>query len=144
MLAWEVFPQPCPYSTIVGDEEVVYPHSQALPSIELSELLRLEAKYIAYVHIKNPTLDLTTLHEMVAQVAEYGFDWSTRSCVVSLVCALGALSEKYILDPNPLVGGRSEKDAVTAYQYWNLATKRLGIVTGQSSLEAVQCLCLTG
>ena len=81
---------------------------------------------------------------MIAQVAEFGFDWSTRSCVVSLVCALGALSEKYILDPNPIAGGWSENDAVAAYQYWNLATKRLGLITGQSSLEAVQCLCLTG
>lgn len=144
VLAWSIFPQPCPYSTIVVDEEVIYPHSQALPSIEFSELSRLEAKYIAYVHIKNPTLDLTTLHEMIAQVAEYGFDWSMRSCVVSLVCALGALSEKYILDPKPLVGEWSEKDTVVAYQYWSVAAKRLGLITGQSSLEAVQCLCLTG
>ncbi|KAM0127289.1 hypothetical protein ACHAP3_008857 [Botrytis cinerea] len=148
VLKWKSFSQPCPYAVSITDEDKHYPSAGSLPSTEVTELLRLEAKYITNVHTKNPTLDLPTLHALILQVAEYGFDWSTRTCMVALVCALGAYSESYVLDQNSQshtpVGSSNEGEAAIAYQYWNVAVKRLGPVIEQTSLEAVQCLCLTG
>ncbi|KAG4431370.1 hypothetical protein IFR05_013151 [Cadophora sp. M221] len=68
--------------------------------------------------------------------------------MVALVCALGAYSESYVLDQNAQshtpVRSSNEHEAAVAYRYWNVAVKRLGLAIGQNSLEAVQCLCLTG
>lgn len=147
VLKWRVFPQPCPYSIAMVDDDVSYPQPDALPSFELGELSRLEAKYIACVHTKNPILDLATLHDLISQVAENGLDWSARTCVVSLVCALGAISEEYTHAYTPdkiSVGSLPDTEKDIAFKYWNVAMKRLGFVIGQSNLESVQCLCLTG
>lgn len=147
VLKWGVFPQPCPYSIAMVDDDISYPKISSLPSLELCELSRLEAKYIACIHTKNPILDLVTLHDLISQVAENGLEWSARTCLVSLVCALGAISEEYTHAYTPgRVSGSSlpHDEADLAFQYWNIAMKRLGFVIGQSNIESVQCLCLTG
>jgi hypothetical protein len=148
VLKWKVFPQPTPHLALPGTE--ASPPATQLPNLEYSELARLEAKYIAYVHMKNPILDLEKLHDLISQLTENGLDWSTETCLVSLVCALGALSQEYTpqnsKDANSKFdsGPSFDDETKLASQYWSVAAKRLGFVVGQNSLEAVQCLCLTG
>ncbi|OBT96756.2 hypothetical protein VE01_04224 [Pseudogymnoascus verrucosus] len=144
VLKWRVFPQPCPHSIAMVDDDISYPQQSSLPSLELCELSRLEAKYIACVHAKNPILDLVTLHDLISQVAEHGLDWSARTCLVSMVCALGAISEEYThaYTPDRISGSCLPHDE--AFKYWDIAMKRLGFVIGQNNIESVQCLCLTG
>jgi hypothetical protein len=162
VLKWEIFPHPIPYMTLSEGSESNGPPSHSLPSMEYSELRRLEAKYVSYVHTKNPIMDLGVLHQLISQQAENGLDWSTRTCLICLVCALGALSRKYSPDKvgtafspqtfhsqslspgTPSSIAAFEGESQLAAQYWSVAAKRLGFVIGQNSLEAVQCLCLTG
>jgi hypothetical protein len=122
--------------------------------LQHSELARLEGKYIANVHTKNPILDLKKLHGLVSHLAENGPDWSTETCLVSLVCALGAFSQEYSVhevsgqnrtfDDGARVADDNEEETKLASRYWGIAAKRLGFLVGQNSLEAAQCLCLTG
>lgn len=104
--------------------------------------------------MKNPILDLTDLHRKVMHVAENGLDWTTRSCLVALVCAIGAVTQEYQAEsqsleytlspgtPLPLFHSGSEPEL--SMQYWSLAAKRLGFAIGQNDIEAVQCLLLAG
>jgi hypothetical protein len=135
-----------PYSPLPGSEETRPPTTQ-LPNLEYSELTRLESKYVAFVHTKNPILVLQKLHASISRLAENGLDWSTETCLVSLVCALGALSQPYSLSvgtPNLSPRPSFDDETKLATQYWSVAAKRLGFVVGHNSLEAVQCLCLAG
>lgn len=154
LLAWEpltAFELSAPAFDTVTELEI--PSSQ-LPNMDYRELSRLEAKYIVGVHIKNPFLDLTDLHNKILQVAENGLDWSTRTCLVTLVCAIGALTQRYqdpanisITTPSPGVVRSSvgyESDTELAMQFWGIAARRLGFAIGHNDVESVQCLCLAG
>lgn len=129
------------------------------PSLDIDKLRRLEAKYIDGVHTKNPALDLTILHQLVLDVAENGLDWSTRTCLVCLVLAIGAITQQYqdqhLSPDNQLTPGAPQPTAVTspeiagtesdlALQFWDISAKRLGFAIGQRDVQAVQCLCLAG
>ena len=95
ILEWRIL---APYRTasiLLSDDHsgtVVLTHS--VPSIEYRELSRLETKYIVGVHLKNPILDLTKLHQEILHMAENGLDWTTKSCLVALVCAIGAVTQE--------------------------------------------------
>ena len=126
-----------------------------LPCLEYSDLARLELKYIDAVHIKNPVLDLPKLHEMILHVSENGLDWSTKTCLVAMVCAIGAIAGRYketsqTRDIRSSSGsefqpsGIAESEPELASRHWNVAAKRLGYAIGQDDIEAVQCLCLAG
>lgn len=150
ILKWNIFPQPAPVVLLSAAIDSTPPPTQ-LPSLEYPALSRLERKYITYVHTKNPILNLKYLHGCVSRLAENGLDWSIETCLVSLVCALGALSEEYTPrkanGENMTPGGSltfPSLDEQLALQHWGVAEKRLGYVVGQNSIEAVQCLCLTG
>jgi len=145
VLKWNVFPQPIPFSDLCTTAGPNFLHSHALPSAELAEMERLEGKYVAYVHIKNPILDLTKTHHLILRTAENGLDWSTDTCLVALICALGAISRPYSVDRKFRDDDAlSDGDEKIAYQYWSVAAKRLGLVIGQNDLVTVQCLCLAG
>ncbi|KAH7176383.1 glycosyl hydrolase family 3 N terminal domain-containing protein [Dactylonectria macrodidyma] len=130
--------------------------NHSLPNTNYSELQRLERKYINGIHLKNPILDLPELHQMILHVAENGVDWTTQSCLVTLVCALGAITQEYHeqhMSPNnqltpgaPLPSYASDggQEPNLSMQFWSLASKRLGSAIGQNDPQAVQCLCLAG
>ncbi len=143
VLRWNVFPKPLPYSTLPNNDEVNTLVSHALPCADLTELLRLEAKFIENVHMKNPIINLRTLRQLILRCAENGLEWSSSTCLVTLVCALGAISRRYKPQSGINELGSNEETRL-AWQYWAVATKRLGFVIGKSDLESVQCLCLTG
>ena len=128
--------------------------SESIPDISRNELVRLANRYIDGVHIKNPILDLSELSHSVTHVAENGLDWSTKTCVVALVCAIGTLAQRYQLQdqssPSQITPGAPqpnidpEYDSRLSLRFWSVAAKRLAMAIGGNDVEAVQCLCLAG
>lgn len=51
--------------------------------------------FLANVHIKNPILDASDLTKWARFTAEHGFEWTSRSCLLLIACALGALSSPF-------------------------------------------------
>lgn len=154
LLAWEPLVAFQPASSTFGSTDVSQIPNSQLPNIDYAELSRLEEKYIVAVHLKNPFLDLADLHQKILQTAENGLDWSTRTCLVTLVCAIGALNQRYqdpanisVTSPSPGVVRSSvgyESEAELSMQYWGIAARRIGFAISQNNIEAVQCLCLAG
>ena len=126
--------------------------SESIPDISRNELLRLANRYVDGVHIKNPIVDLSELNHSITHVAENGLDWSTKTCVVALVCSIGALAQKYqqlnTSSPSQVTprtpNTDSECDVRLSLQFWSVAAKRLALAVGGDGIEAVQCLCLAG
>ncbi|KAL3451483.1 hypothetical protein BJX65DRAFT_304067 [Aspergillus insuetus] len=145
IFTWRVFPsglEPIP----VDDGKSSIPMPDELPPVTLSELTRLQMNYRRVVHNVNPILDLDTMDHYVTHIAENGFDWTTRACLVALVCAIGAIChEKPIETPGSLFTADGNQDDVDiAYRFWGVACKRLGRAMSQRTLESAQCLCLAG
>ncbi|KAL3459529.1 hypothetical protein BJX64DRAFT_301264 [Aspergillus heterothallicus] len=105
---------------------------------------RLVARFLHFVHIKNPILDPKAVTQLANRVAEDGAGWDASSCLVLLACALGAISAAFDartrdcqhLDP------AIRSDRVTADSYYQLACRRLGLL--DQSLIAAQCHLLSG
>ncbi|KAH8658179.1 hypothetical protein BX600DRAFT_63778 [Xylariales sp. PMI_506] len=145
ILQWPVFPPDFQLLPIYDDKVIQLPLSQTLPPQEYSELLRFETRYIEAVHTKNPMLDLRELRCKITQVSENGLDWSTSTCLVTLVCAIGALCNPHGFDESSSDSQKMRnRDTEIAAMYWSVASKRIGLVVGENSLEAAQCLCLAG
>lgn len=143
ILQWNVFPQGLRIIPVYDDGISQMPH--VLPLIDYAELIRLEARYIAIVHTKNPMLDLVKLRQYISKIAENGLDWSTSTCLVALVCAVGSLCREYVSEASGLnEDSEREKDIDIALRFWGVASKRLGLAMSENTLEAVQCVCLTG
>ncbi|KAH7127851.1 hypothetical protein B0J13DRAFT_588593 [Dactylonectria estremocensis] len=145
ILEWNIFNHLRPIHLAKDHCQMPDIWNHSVPNMDYHELSRLERKYINGVHLKNPILDLSELHDMVIYVAENGLDWSIQTCLVTLVCAIGAATESYQDQPlsptDPLYRGREPDLSI---QFWTLAAKRLGFVIGQSHHQAVQCLLLAG
>jgi hypothetical protein len=157
ILSWKIFSPNMNFPYLFGEAKLDLTATHHLPHLEYSELTRLESKYIAGVHIFNPVLDLPTLHQNILYVSENGLDWSTRTCLVTMVCAIGAIAGRYkeAFQATPHsrtslsntwdgVTENGESEAELAMRYWNVAAKRLGYAIAQDDIEAVQCLCLAG
>ena len=142
ILKWKVFPPDLPTLPVDNGESAQL--SDVLPSTASSYLKELVENYIIVVHTKNPMLDLTNLRYYVAHVAENGFDWSTRACMVSLVCAIGALCREPIPGDPAFGGGIRTENEEAAYRFWSVAAKRLGLAMTYNTMESAQCLCLSG
>ncbi|KAL4756319.1 Zn(II)2Cys6 transcription factor [Aspergillus foveolatus] len=154
VLGWQILalnlpPSRCLFAQPVAEAD----QPSSLPDMSYSQLSRLESKYIEVLHTKNPILDLNELHRMVLHVAENGPDWSTRTCLVALVCAIAVLSEAYpgtitrsAAQPTPSLDPDDESgaDVKLSLQFWNIALKRLGYAMRDNSVEAVQTLVLAG
>ena len=117
-----------------------FPQNTRPPMIEPRRMMELRDRYIAGVHVKNPFINLSQLDKQILNVVELGFDWSVDTCLVALVCSIGALSEPLLqpwLDSEPA-------DINLAIQFWNVAIRRIGFAVGEHTVEAAQCLCLAG
>jgi hypothetical protein len=147
---WNVFgdSETCwdPLPSLFHGDKTYSVQNYQLPVINMSTMTKLRARYIAGLHLKNPFLNLQRLDELIANVVESGFDWSIDTCLVALVCSIGALAdvppEGDSRDTSARAGSTSDLDL--AMQFWNIAIRRLGFAIGENSLEAAQCLCLTG
>ncbi len=151
VLEWDLLASYRTPICLFSDDTVASTQNQSLPSIDYQELSRLASKYIVGVHLKNPILDLAELHRLISYVAENGLDWSARTCLVSLVCAIGAVTQEYqyhgrspVDNPTPGACHGIGSEPELSWQFWNLAVKRLGFVIGEHDPIAIQCLCLAG
>lgn len=112
-------------------------------------MTRLVDRFVVAVHPKNPVIQVSTLRCLVRHVGENGPDWSVDTCLVALVCALGALSMEHCPTGQFTIGGEFPSIAneiSLAKRYWFVAEKRLGLAmtSSTSGWESTQCLCLAG
>jgi hypothetical protein len=78
-------------------------------------------------------------------LSENGLDWSTSTCLVALVCAIGTITQRYTPPgASPISQDDNGYDIGLSKQFWSLAEKRLGFAMSQNDIRAVQCLCLAG
>lgn len=139
---------------LFADTEPPIVYTSTLPSTDYNQMSQLASNYVRGVHYYNPFLDLTELDYSIRHIAENGLDWTTRSCLVTLVCAIGAFTELYedrhLSPANTSTPGAPQRTLSiddghdVSLQFWTLASRRLGAAIGQNDLEAVQCLCLAG
>lgn len=159
ILAWKYLSHLHTNTCYFAETEPVTSALPPSPALDVRELHRLEIKYIHGVHSKNPILNLSDLHDHVEDLARNDLTWSTRICLVALVCAIGAINQQQhelnLSSLNSFMAGSSsvssptsytikEKDVDLAMQFWAIAAPRMHLAIGQHSIEAVQCLCLAG
>ena len=118
-------------------------------STSKADLIKLRDSFVTYVLPKVPVLSVSRLDGYILQIGENGAEWSSESCLVFLVAALGVASRRYSHDEieNGTVVEPSNVQSKTdeaAFWYWNMAKKRLGWALEENGLLAAQCLCLAG
>ena len=143
VFTWQVFPPGI--DPIAVDNGMFIDMPEQLPPIDCAELMRLQTIYRRTVHSVNPILDLAILEQHIVHISENGLDWTTRTCLVALVCAIGALCQEAVVH-TPASRSNSDigHDADMAYRFWSVACKRLGRAMSHNTLESAQCLCLAG
>jgi hypothetical protein len=143
ILTWNVFPQGIDPIPVDNGSFMAMPDE--LPPIGFSELKKLQKCYLGTVHSVNPILDVAVLDQYVIKVSENGLDWTTQTCLVALVCAIGALcQDPHVETPKSHNSWDLDQTTDIAYRYWSVACKRLGRAMSHNTLESAQCLCLAG
>ncbi|KAK9236405.1 hypothetical protein V1525DRAFT_217083 [Lipomyces kononenkoae] len=119
------------------------------PDMGNDRISDLIERFLNYVHVKNPVLNIASLRLSAQIVAERGIDWDGRSCLVLLACALGCVG-------GPLFSGQDPAQGVTpsvshspqmasfhhAEIYYQAAIKRLGLLS--NGLLSAQCWFFSG
>lgn len=118
-------------------------------SIDRVDVERLVSRFFLYTHTKNPILDKSTVNQYCCDLYENGVMWNLSTCMVLLVCALGAVA--HVWEYRPIPGERDsstsvsrQKDLEIAKSYYQSAEKRLGLALRLPGTLSVQCLCLAG
>lgn len=120
-------------------------------STERAEVEHLADRFFMLVHVKNPILDRQAVKQYCQEYYENGPQFNLRSCLVLMICALGAVAPEFVV--SGALGsnhGKSRRQPTGAenlslgHCYFSAAEKRLGMAMTQSSSLAVQCLCLAG
>ncbi|KAH7232890.1 hypothetical protein BKA59DRAFT_487453 [Fusarium tricinctum] len=143
VLTWNIFPQGIDPIAIDNGSLMAMPDE--LPPIGFSELKKFQKCYLATVHSVNPILDVTILDQYVLKVSENGLDWTTQTCLVAFVCAIGAIcQDPHVETPKSHNSWDLEQTTDIASRYWSVACKRLGRAMSHNTLESAQCLCLAG
>lgn len=117
---------------------------------ERSNIERLVDRFFKRVNIKNPILGRQVASQYCQQYYEHGPLFNLETCLVLLVCALGAVSMEFDhLDEvqgagsSPYSSSRLENLRLGTY-YFVAAEKRLGSAISNVNTLAIQCLCLAG
>ncbi|KAH7163484.1 hypothetical protein B0J13DRAFT_538669 [Dactylonectria estremocensis] len=122
--------------------------STRLPLLnDFDDIVFLIHQFLRHVHIKNPVLDSKTLLGDTRIVAETGPLWDTRSCLVLLAAALGAIAAPFdpTIPPEGTPLGTSSHDLearVRGEAYYHSARRRFGLL--DRSMAACQCYLLSG
>ncbi|KAF5568026.1 transcriptional regulatory STB4 [Fusarium phyllophilum] len=125
ILTWNVFPQEIEPIPIDNGSLMAMPDE--LPPISFPGLKRLQLCYLSTVHSVNPILDVAVLDQYVTKVSENGLDWTTQTCLVALVCAIGALcQDPHVETPKSHNSWDLEQSTDIAYRYWSVALFVLG------------------
>ena len=119
-------------------------------STEKSDIERLINQFFKRVNTKNPILSRQVASQYCQQYYEHGPQFSLETCIVLLMCALGAVS----MDFDPLDGAHTpgssphSSSKIASLQlgscYFIAAEKRLGSAMSNVDTLATQCLCLAG
>ncbi|KAH6892564.1 vegetative cell wall protein gp1 [Thelonectria olida] len=114
--------------------------------IQEEDFIPLSQRFLAYVHTKNPILDVAEFSGYVRDASETGLRWDGQSCLVLIACSIGCIATPFppgdatdvssTASPSLLVN----KD--TCQAYYLAAKKRLGLM--QPSLLYIQCLFFCG
>ncbi|KAK7218961.1 hypothetical protein V2G26_006964 [Clonostachys chloroleuca] len=70
------------------------------PGFQPGEVTTLLTRFLRMVHTMNPILDCTTLMSHGRMIAELGPQWDSRTCLVLITAALGALAQPYTSFPD--------------------------------------------
>ncbi|RPB24475.1 hypothetical protein L211DRAFT_807714 [Terfezia boudieri ATCC MYA-4762] len=113
--------------------------------LERYDLRHLIERFLTNVQTKNPILDQGILEEYVDEIERRGFDGSGESCIVLMVCALGAVSAPYSeCFPNTTKSSSIYPDLDIGKKFFLAAKKRFGTAIIRNKLTTVQCLFLGG
>lgn len=120
-------------------------------SAERSEIDTLVDKYFRRVYIKNPILDRHVVRRYCELYYENGPLFNLETCLVLIICALGAISDEFgpcKLSDNNCDSSYDQSARIETSRlancYFAAAEKRLGAAMTVSSTIAIQCLCLAG
>jgi hypothetical protein len=108
-----------------------------IPNLSREHTTKLLDSYFSIVYPKNPILNRADLRSAHLEMLRSGPHWDTRTCLVFIVLALGAIA---IVDhdPNPIPAGGHHCD------YLDAALQRFGLVLMRTDLEAIQTTYLFG
>ncbi|KAL2828186.1 hypothetical protein BDW59DRAFT_159779 [Aspergillus cavernicola] len=104
--------------------------------------------FFEYVHCKNPVLEEAPTRQLVLSVALEGADWSARSCLALVVCALGRLATPFWSDHVSGSAGPGSAAYTEAHALFQGAQRRMGFLMvpareDDNDLIASQCLLLS-
>jgi hypothetical protein len=107
------------------------------PNLSREITTKLLNAYLSIVYPKNPIINRADLRQFHLDMLSDGPQWDTRSCLVFIVLALGAIA---IVDhdPNPTPAGAHHTD------YLDAALQRFGFVLMKTDIEAIQTTYLFG
>ena len=113
------------------------PRHPTTPNLSREVTTKLLDAYFSIVYPKNPIINRADLRQMHLDVLSHGPQWDTKSCLVFIVLALGAIA---IVDhdPNPIPTGAHHTD------YLDAALQRFGFVLMRTDIEAIQTTYLFG
>jgi hypothetical protein len=107
------------------------------PDLSRELTTKLLDAYLSIVYPKNPIINPNDLRQMHLEVLSNGPLWDTRSCLVFIVLALGAIAIADH-DPNPVPTGARHTD------YLDAALQLFGFVLTRTDIEAIQATYLFG
>ncbi|KAL7937549.1 hypothetical protein V8C35DRAFT_292779 [Trichoderma chlorosporum] len=120
-----------------------------MPRLGCEEISSLLTRFLRMVHIMNPILDCTTLMNHGRAVAELGPQWDSRTCLVLVAVALGAMAEPFRSSADTvesLSSSSSRQDGAQfrqrAESYYQSAKRRFGLLG--MNLTAFHCHLLSG
>jgi Fungal Zn(2)-Cys(6) binuclear cluster domain len=107
------------------------------PNLSREVTTKLIDAYLSIVYPKNPIINRTDLRQMHLELLSNGPRWDTKTCLVFIILALGAIA---IVDhdPNPVPAGANHTD------YLDAALQRFGFVLMRTDIEAIQTTYLFG
>ncbi|KIV93431.1 hypothetical protein PV10_04644 [Exophiala mesophila] len=119
----------------------------ATSEIDLRDVIPLCRSFLGHVHFRNPILDPRKLMQSAKQVAQNGFEWDTRSCLVLIICAISCIlsgetppSDHMLTHPDdaPKLPVHIQKDPVGFSEaYLQEAKKRVGLL--EMSVPDIEC-----
>ncbi|KAL4865304.1 hypothetical protein BDV12DRAFT_211099 [Aspergillus spectabilis] len=113
--------------------------------LDLRTCTRLLHTFFEQVHIANPILDVPLVTDYLYQACVHGLGWDAPSCLVLLICALGAISESFQEhhEASSMTARRSPSFHL-GQRYFEAAQMRLGVVLRTHGVLEAQCFFYSG
>jgi hypothetical protein len=107
------------------------------PNLSREVTTKLIDSYFSIVYPKNPIINRADLRQMHLDMLSHGPQWDTKSCLVFIILALGAIAT-VDHDPGPVLPGANHTD------YLDAALQRFGFVLMRTDIDAIQTTYLFG